>query len=62
MLLSNLFHKLIRCCSSFLLEAITVRTSVDQQIRDGSEVVGTGEVLRSGLSCDSAFAGVSDAS
>lgn len=39
-----------------------MRTSVDQQIRDGSEVVGTGEVLRFGLFCDSAFAGVSDAS
>lgn len=39
-----------------------MRTSVDRQIRDGSEVVGMGEVLRFGLSCDTAFAGVSDAS
>lgn len=37
-------------------------TSVDQQVRDDSEVVGMGEVLRFGFSCDSAFAGASDAS
>lgn len=39
-----------------------MRTSVDQQVRDGGEVVGMGEVLRFGLSCDSAVAGASDAS
>lgn len=37
-------------------------TSVDQRVRADSEVVGTGELLRFGLSCDSAFAGASDAS
>lgn len=36
--------------------------SIVQQARDDSEVVGTGEGLRFGLSCDSAFACASDAS
>lgn len=37
-------------------------TSADQELRDDSELVGMSEVLRIGLSCDSVFAGASDAS
>lgn len=39
-----------------------MKTSAGRRVRDGSEVVGMGKVLRFGLSCDSAFAGASDAS
>lgn len=37
-------------------------TSVGQRVRDDTEAVGMGELLRSGRSCDAAFAGASDAS